>query len=126
MDRKAIEKIISKERLDPYLKRHKNNFDFAIKHYRSNILISEAFYPLLSVLEIGLRNNINNQLIHKFETKEWFENKEFIRIASSFQIDKISEARNSILREKKEITAGRIISELPPSVKDRNGQTICY
>lgn len=51
-----IEKIISSERLQPYLTHHKNDLEKAIQHYKSNILVSEAFYPLLSMLEIGLRN----------------------------------------------------------------------
>jgi hypothetical protein len=112
MDSKALERIFSPERLQPYLKRHNNNFNLAIYHYRANILISEAFYPLISILEIGLRNGVNNQLIKKFNGNDWFETKDFIKIASSFQIETISKARNSILQEKKEITSGRIIAEL--------------
>lgn len=113
MDNKAIiEKIISKERLEPYLRHHKNDFEKAISHYKSNILISEAFYPLLAILEIGLRNSIDYQLTKRFNDKQWYENIEFVRIASRFQIDRISEARTNIMSEKKEITSGRIISEL--------------
>ena len=113
MENKAIlERIISKERIEPYLRHHKNDLEKAIAHYKSNILISEAFYPLLSILEIGLRNSIDFQLAHRFNDKNWFENHEFIKIASRFQIDRIADARTSILSEKKEITSGRIISEL--------------
>lgn len=112
MDIKATEKIISTERLAPYLKRHENNFEKAILHYKANIKISEAFYPLISIFEIGLRNNINEQLIRHFGCDDWFENHEFVKISSSFQITRITEARSSILREKKEITSGRIVSEL--------------
>ena len=107
-----IEKIISTERFQPYLAYHKNDQKKAIQHYKSNILISEAFYPLLSILEIGLRNSIDFQLTKRFDDENWFENREFIKIASRFQIDRISDARSNILSEKKEITSGRIISEL--------------
>ena len=112
MDRKAIERIISIERLEPYLKHHSNDFDKAVEHYKANIEISEAFYPLLSILEIGLRNNFDYQLKRRFDDDNWFENSEFIKIVSRFQIDRVSEARNTILREKKDITTGKIISEL--------------
>jgi len=107
-----IERIISKERLEPYLQHHKNDLNKAITHYKSNILISEAFYPLLAILEIGLRNSIDFQLSKHFNDKQWYENAEFVKIASRFQINSISEARLNILSEKKELTAGRIISEL--------------
>ena len=112
MERNAIEQIFSRERLEPYIKHHTGDFDKAVEHYKANIEISEAFYPLLSVLGIGLRNNIDNQLKRRFGDENWFENSEFIKIVSRFQIDKVSEARNTILREKKAITSGKIISEL--------------
>ncbi len=89
MDRNAIERIFSEERLEPYVKHHNGNFENAVEHYKSNIKISEAFYPLLSILEIGLRNNIHNQLERRFNDKNWFENPEFIKIVTRFQIDKI-------------------------------------
>ncbi|PWD97497.1 Abi family protein [Marinilabilia rubra] len=112
MDRKAIERIFSEERLEPYVKHHGGDFENAVKHYKSNIKISEAFYPLLSILEVGLRNNIHGQLERRFNDKNWFENPEFIKLVTRFQVDKITEARNAILREKKEISTGKIISEL--------------
>lgn len=111
-NKSIIEKIISKERFQPYLTHHQNNHEKAIEHYKINILVSEAFYPLLSLLEIGLRNSIDYQLTIRFNDKNWFENREFIKIASRFQIDRISDARSNILSEKKEISSGRIISEL--------------
>ncbi len=56
---------MSKERLETYLRHHKNHFEKAISHYKINILISEAFYPLLAILEVGLRNSIDYQLTKK-------------------------------------------------------------
>ena len=112
MDKKAIEKIIQAERLVPYLNHHSGNFEKAVAHYKTNIEISESFYPLLSILEIGLRNNIDFQLKRKFNDNSWYENPDFIKIVSQFQIDRVSEARNSILREKKVITTGKVIPEL--------------
>lgn len=112
MERNAIEQIFSKERLEPYVHHHRSDFEKALKHYKANIVISEAFYPPLSILEVGLRNNINYQLQRRFRDSNWFENHDFIKIISRFQIDRISEARTTILREKKEITPGKVISEL--------------
>ena len=94
------------------MRHHKNDSFKAISHYKSNILISEAFYPLLAILEVGLRNSIAFQLSLRFNDKQWYENPEFVKIASRFQIDRISEARKNILSEQKELTSGRVISEL--------------
>lgn len=112
MNRNAIERIFSAERLEPYIRHHSGNFDKAVEHYKANIELSEAFYPLLSVLEVGLRNNIDLQLKRRFNEENWFENSDFVKIVTRFQIDKVSDARSAILREKKIITSGRIISEL--------------
>ncbi len=112
MENKAIEQIISPERLAPYLKHHSGNFEKAITHYKSNIEISESFYPLLAILEIGLRNSIDFQLKRKFNDDSWYDNPAFIKIVYRFQIDSVSEARSSILREKKIISPGKIVSEL--------------
>jgi hypothetical protein len=112
MDRKTIERIFSPDRLAPYLRKHDNNFDKAIEHYKANIEVSETFYPLLAILEVGLRNQMDYQLKRKFNTDSWFDNNDFIKIVSRFQIDRITDARNSILREKKIVTSGKVISEL--------------
>jgi len=53
---------------------------------------------MLSILEVGLRNNIDYQLTRKFNDENWFENNDFIKIVSSYQIDSISEARKNIHR----------------------------
>ncbi|HKK10317.1 MAG TPA: hypothetical protein VJ939_05740 [Bacteroidales bacterium] len=59
MERRSIEKVFSYDRLAPYLRKHNNDFNKAIAHYKANIEISESFYPLLSVLEVGLRNQMD-------------------------------------------------------------------
>lgn len=102
MDYNAIvERIISEERIEPYLNYHENNLSKAIAHYKSNILISESFYPLLAVLEIGLRNSIDYQMTKRFNDKEWYDNKDFVKIMTRFQIDRISKARTNIFSEKR-------------------------
>lgn len=96
----------------PYLTRHNGDFQKAICHYKSNIRISESFYPTISILEVGLRNNIDRQLKRKYETDEWFEHHDFIKAVSGFQIERIQEARKNILKEKKPLTSDKIIAEL--------------
>jgi len=112
MNKKSIERIFSNERLKPYINKHNEDFDKAIEHYKANIRITEAFYPLIATIEVSLRNNIDFQLTNQFGNKYWFENSLFIKHVSSFQIDRIADARKTIQKSKKEITASRIISEL--------------
>jgi len=109
---KVIERIVSKDRFQPYLNSHNQNVDKAFEHYKINILISQSFYPLLAILEVGLRNSIHNQLSRKYNDLLWFDNVDFITKATSFHTEKIAHAKTSILTEKKPVTEGRIISEL--------------
>jgi hypothetical protein len=67
---------------------------------------------LLAILEVGLRNSIDYQFANRFGDLNWYENNDFIKIASRFQIDRISDARSNIQSAKKEITTGRVIAEL--------------
>lgn len=112
MERISIESLLSDERVEPYLKFHDNNFERAIEHYKANIEISEAFYPMISILEVALRNKIDYQLKRKFGEENWFDNSDFINIVSGYQITIISETKRKILTEKKQISHGRIIAEL--------------
>lgn len=112
MNYSALERILSQERLTPYLAKHDGDFEEAIEHYKANIKISESFYAGIAVLEVGLRNNVDLQLRRRYGTDNWFDDATFINEVSSFQIDKISDARRSILREKKPVTTGKMVAEL--------------
>ena len=52
------------------------------------------------------------QLKRRFNDNNWFENVDFVKIVSRFQVDSVSDSRSAILREKKSVTSGRVISEL--------------
>ena len=56
---------------------------------------------MLAVLEIGLRNSIDYQLTKRFNDREWYDNKDFVKIATRFQIDRLSRAKTNIYTEKK-------------------------
>lgn len=74
--------------------------------------ISEAFYPLMSIIEIGLRNNINILLSKKFSSKYWYKTNDFNLIAIGFLSNTANDTIKSLLKSKKQPTSGRVISEL--------------
>lgn len=112
MNYSTLERILSQDRLAPYLAKHGGDTNKAIEHYKANIKISESFYSGIAILEVGLRNNIDLQLKRKYGTENWFDDAAFIKDVSSFQIDKISDARRTIHREKKAVTSGKMVAEL--------------
>ena len=55
-----LEKLLSQKRLSTYYNLFPTDKEKAIEYYRLNTQISESLYPLLSNLEIALRNSIHN------------------------------------------------------------------
>lgn len=62
---------LSSQRIDRYLLAAGNNKIKAIKLYKANLTIAQAFHPLLGVLEVILRNRINTILSAHFTDPNW-------------------------------------------------------
>ncbi|HUH73958.1 MAG TPA: hypothetical protein VLZ75_06070 [Chitinophagales bacterium] len=99
--------FISTPRFHVYLAKTNNDFDKAYELYKVNIELSVAFYPLLSVLEISLRNAINENLKLHFKDDCWFKN----HLPVDF-LPFVSDAIKKLTVQNKSITADRIIAEL--------------
>ena len=98
MDKNSIEKYISNSRLNAYE---------SLEEYKLNILYSQDYYTILSILEISLRNSINQYFNIKYG-KDWYKN-EFLHQDSFI---KIKEVTKRIITSKKDLTHEQIISEL--------------
>ncbi len=107
MNEQLLRYYFSNPRLHIYLAKTNSDFDKAIKLYLANIELSEAFYPVLSLLEISLRNAIHETLKVLFQDEYWFENK----LPNEFKVY-VLEAIQKLTAQHKTITADRIISEL--------------
>lgn len=71
-----IKKYISAARLQNYEIACDNDARRALKLYQTNIRISQAFYPLLSLLEVILRNALNEELTTYFSDPDWLINQQ--------------------------------------------------
>ncbi len=69
-----IKHFISAPRIDRYLLAAGNRKSRAIKLYKANLKVSQAFLPLLAVLEVTLRNRINAILSAHFTDPDWIIN----------------------------------------------------
>ena len=107
MTETQLKYYISAPRFSAYLARTDNDFDRACRLYTVNIELSEAFYPVLSVLEISLRNAVNETLKHHYNDPFWFKN----HLPPEF-LPSVSDAIQKITAQRKNITADRIIAEL--------------
>jgi len=85
-----IKPFISGERLNPYLDYCKNNKHKALILYQMNLRLSAAFLPIISMLEVALRNAIDlrmsqNYKLHKEDN--WIEQLRFdIQVAINAKV----------------------------------------
>ncbi len=106
MTEQQIKYFLSQPRINVYLAQTGNDLEKAYKLYKINIELSEAFYPVLAVLEVALRNNINEKLKAHFNDSFWFKN----YLPQQFQ-SFVSDAEQKISSQHKTITADRIVAE---------------
>ncbi len=74
MEFEAFEIFVSKPRLARYLISCSNSQGRAMKLYAANIRVAQAFYPVLNLFEIFLRNGINEKLSNYFADQAWIIN----------------------------------------------------
>ena len=99
------EKYISKSRLQNYS---------SLKEYKKNILFSKSFYIPLSILEISLKNSLDNYFIKTIGI-DWIFNKSFIKPQLQTKIDnaiKILNQNNKLYAKNKELNHNNLVSEL--------------
>ena len=94
-----IKKYISTERFRSYS---------GIDEYLENLVFSKKAYIPLSILEISLKNSINDLLTDKLG-ENWLENKDFL---TNDSLRKIDEARNILYKRAELISKSKIIAEL--------------
>lgn len=102
-----LEQLLSVKRLETYFKQFNGNKSKAIEYYQLNTQISESFYPLLSNLEIALRNSIHKSFSLRFGTESWFENIIFQELK-----DHVNIAKSKITKSKQFLTNDKIVAEL--------------
>lgn len=107
MTEQHLKYYLSNPRFNIYLAKTNNDFDKAYQLYKLNIELSGAFYPILSVLEISLKNAVNETLKDHFQDEYWFKNNLPIEF-SPF----VSEATKKLTAQRKTITADKIIAKL--------------
>lgn len=73
LDYAKITKYISAPRLHKYEVVCSSNKQ-ALKLYQANLRVSQAFYPLLSLLEVVLRNAIDHEFTTHFNDNNWLRN----------------------------------------------------
>lgn len=114
MDYQKLEDFTSKPRLDRYLVSCGNSKDRAKKLYVANIMVAQAFYPILNLFETFLRNSINNRLTNYFSDDAWIITQKNGFMSDNTLAPKFGMRKQVIKAEtniRGTITPGKIISE---------------
>lgn len=118
MEYNKLEVFVSKPRLNRFLYACGGSKPKALELYKSNLLISEAFYPILNLFEIFLRNNINHKLVSHFQDPDWiqsqkcgFMNDKSLVLSKYFLKNSISTAETKLAKKGIQITSGRLLAE---------------
>lgn len=106
-----FEKVFSEKRMERYFILYPNDESRAIKHYQSNIKLTEAFYTSLSVLEVALRNALSRELKTMTGRDDWYVI--FANTPGLTNLNKyITQASKQIAGRHEQITTSKIIAEL--------------
>ena len=107
---------ISSDRLQPY-RLQSSTEQNALELYKQNILLSEALYPSLHMLEVVLRNNLERVLIQEFG-RTWYQFPKFTRLLIrkngqlTVEAKQLRRAVDELNKARKPSTSGRIVAEL--------------
>lgn len=114
MNTENITKLISEQRLKPYLDTTGNDLERAYKLYKHNILLSESFYVAFHNFEIVLRNVVHNSLSKKYGNK-WYLNA-IVQYGDNkkdhYIIDKLKEIEKILIGRDKKYPYGTEIEEI--------------
>lgn len=92
MNYSQLEYYVSQPRINRFLRACGNSKSKAQKLYKINLRVSQAFYPLLNLFEIFLRNTIHNHIATHFNHKPKTVNRSIL----SAKLKRIREFRNRI------------------------------
>ena len=108
-DMPQLEHILSTERFKRYLAWAAGNKLHAFRLYALNTSLSEALYTPLQMPEVALRNRIHYELSQAF-SEDWLTNAELI--TTSYEENRIADAKAALEKEGKAITPSHIIPKL--------------
>lgn len=117
----------SASRVNRYLVATGNSKTRAVRLYKANLKTAQAFHPLLGVLEVVLRNKINDILSSHFTDADWIINQKTgfmsdhslrfrhkrtgLRKINDYLKSEIEKAEKRLRKSSTPVTSGKIIAE---------------
>jgi hypothetical protein len=105
-----LHKATSAERLESYRRDPNEGDEILLSRYLWNVALCEALYPVLTTLEIALRNAIHDAASSHFGSIFWLSDGSMQ--FQPYQQGQINDAVFAIGRRSRPLTAGRLVAEL--------------
>lgn len=111
MNRTQLEQYFSLDRLSKYFNFYPGNEQKAIYLYEANLLVSQALYIPLSILEVALRNKINDELTRNYGRPDWYAEWYKDKVMHEAWKD-VNQAINQLHRDGKPILPDKVVASL--------------
>lgn len=127
MNYKKFTEHFSTERVSKYTVATGNDKAKTMMLYKANIAVSQSFIPLICVLEVALRNNINAVLTTHFGKSNWiltektgfmnhpnlqhYDKKTGLLIDNRYHLKQVKAAEKVIKKDNRKVIPGRVIAE---------------
>ncbi len=124
---KEFEQYFSVARVNRYLLATNNSEAKAVELYKKNLTLSQAFHPLLGILEVLLRNRLDYILTNHFTDSDWIINQKagfmsdpsltftykrtWQLTTNDFLKREVIKAEKRLSKSKTPITSGKVIAE---------------
>ena len=111
-----------------FLRATQGDTTLAYQLYLDNLRLAQAIHPIMGILEVALRNAINEQLTMHFNDPDWiihqkrgfmadrrlrrYDPKQKRAVQNTYLRDLVVQAEQGIRRIQQPVTAGKIIAEL--------------
>lgn len=112
VSRDSLERALSPERLGPYLAEADGDLEIAWKFYRWNLRLVGALMPLISDVEVTLRNTIHRQLTDQFGTPEWWSSPKLLLDDDTREMISAVVRKHRKKLEKGSDGPGRVVADL--------------
>lgn len=122
----AISSIVSPGRFQPYLDAAGQDVELAVELYEWNIVLSAAFWEVIALLEVAVRNAMNDQLTAAYGPR-WYEDSTILDDRSRAAVREAKRRASRGVPPATALSPGKVVSEMSFGVwvalLDQGGQS---
>jgi hypothetical protein len=108
----TLEAKLSTPRMNRYLKGHQGNQQHAAEAYVHNMRLAESLVSIFHVLEVGLRNGIQREMVREYKRDDWYEALDGTNLELLANYRKVKDAQAALHKRGARLSPDDITAEL--------------